>query len=320
MMNRCAELLFWVGRYAERMENHTRLIDVNYHMRHELKRNGSVHDYMWDRLVAAIGNVDKYNNKPEPMNENTAIQFLTFDKTNANSIYSCIHQTRTNMRALRQLLPDEMWDITNAFYLWLKEQNLQTVIELSPYLFYQKIREWLSLFNGTADSIMVRDQEWNFLQAGKYLERAENILRTLYSIYLNYLEDGSLTKDKSDYNRMIVLLKSVGGYEGFRRFYANNVTFEKVVEFIMLHPSFPRSVHYALSELEANLQAIKQKDYNFSLLSDQALELTDNIKGILEGSQGELYGLDLLYQMLGSCHELGSTISKTFFLEEFVGA
>lgn len=37
MMNRCAELLFWVGRYIERTENHTRLIDVNYHLRHELK-------------------------------------------------------------------------------------------------------------------------------------------------------------------------------------------------------------------------------------------------------------------------------------------
>ncbi|MGM0876064.1 MAG: alpha-E domain-containing protein [Bacillota bacterium] len=320
MMNRCAELLFWVGRYIERIENHTRLIDVNYHMRHELKRNENEEDYMWERLVAAIGNGNTINKKYETMNEKTVIQFLTFDKTNTNSIFSCVHQTRTNMRALRQLLPDEMWDITNAFYLWLKEQNIQSVMEQSPYLFYQRIREWLSIFNGTADSIMVRDQEWNFIQAGKHLERSENILRILYAIYLNFMEDGSLPRDKSDYNRMIVLLKSVGGYEGFRKFHANNVTFEKVVEYMMLHPSFPRSVNFSLTSLEYNLQNIKQQDYNFALLSDQAIDLTVKIKEILAGVQGELYGLDLLYQMLGSCHQLGNTISKTFFQEEFVGA
>ncbi|MCM3653222.1 alpha-E domain-containing protein [Metabacillus litoralis] len=320
MMNRSAELLFWVGRYIERIENHTRLIDVNYHLRHELKRNETETDCMWERLVSAIGHVQTFNKKYETTNERTIIQFLTFDKTNANSICSCVYQTRTNMRALRQLLPDDLWDITNAFYLWIKEQNLQSVMKQSPYLFYQRIREWLATFNGTADSIMVRDQEWNFLQAGKYLERTENILRILSSIYLNFLEDGTLSQDKNNYNRMIVLLKSVGGYEGFRKFHANNVTFEKVFEFMMLHPAFPRSVHSALTSLETSLQSIKQQDYNFALLSDQALDLTVKIKEILAGLHGELHGLDLLYKMLESCHQLGGSISKTFFQEEFVEA
>jgi uncharacterized alpha-E superfamily protein len=320
MMNRCAELLFWVGRYFERIENHTRLIDVNYHMRHELKRNADEEDYMWERLVSSIGSVNTFNNKFETINEKTVIQFLTFDKTNTNSIFSCVHQTRTNMRVLRQLLPNEMWDITNTFYLWLKEQDIDSAMEQSPYLFYQRIREWLSIFNGTADSIMVRNQEWNFIQVGKHLERAENILRILYAIYLNFMEDGSLLRDKHDYNRMIVLLKSVGGYEGFRKFHANNVTFEKVVEYMMLNPTFPRSVNFALTSLESNLQSIKQQDYNFVLLSDQALDLTVKIRDILAGVQGELNGLDLLYQMLVSCDQLGDTISKTFFQEEFVGA
>ncbi|KKI91995.1 hypothetical protein WQ54_11935 [Bacillus sp. SA1-12] len=320
MMNRCAELLFWVGRYTERIENHTRLIDVNFHMRHELIKNENEQDYMWERLVSAIGNVDNFNKKYKEINEHSAIQFLTFDKTNANSIYSCVQQTRTNMRALRQLLPDELWDITNAFYLWLKDQNLKTALEQSPYFFYQRIREWISSFNGTAFSVMAREQEWDFLHAGKHLERAENILRILYTIYINFLEDGSLSQKKSDYNRMIVLLKSIGGYEGFRKVHANNVSFESVVEYMMLHPTFPRSVHYSLTSLETNLQNIRQQDYNFSLLSDQAIELAAKIKDILAGSQGELYGLDLLYQMLGSCHQLGETITKTFFQEEFVGA
>jgi uncharacterized alpha-E superfamily protein len=320
MMNRSAELLFWVGRYIERIENHTRLIDVNYHIRHELIRNENEQAYMWERLVGAIGHVQTFNSKHEKANEKTVIQFLTFDQTNANSIYSCVQQTRNNMRALRQLLPDELWDITNTFYLWLKEQDIETVMKQSPYLFYQKIREWLAIFNGTVNSIMVRDQEWNFIQAGKHLERSENILRILYAIYLNFIEDRSFSHDKNHYNRLIVLLKSVSGYEGFRKFHANNVVFEKVFEFMMLNPVFPRSVHFALTSLESNLQNIKQQDYNFALLSDQAIDLTAKIKEILAGVQGELYGLDLLYKMLESCHQLGGTISETFFQEVLVEA
>jgi uncharacterized alpha-E superfamily protein len=320
MMNRSAELLFWVGRYIERTENHTRLIDVNYHLRHELKGKENEQVYMWERLVAAIGNVTTFNNYYGTINEETVIKFLTLDQSNPNSIFSCVHQTRTNMRALRPLLPDELWDIINAFYLWLKEEDLDSVMTQSPYLFYQRIREWLSIFNGTVDSIMVRDEEWNFIQAGKHMERAENILRILNAIYLNFMEDGTLSRDQNHYNRMIVLLKSVGGYEGFRKYHANNVTFEKVIEFIMLNHTFPRSVSFALTSLESNLQAIKHQDYNFALLSDQAIDITVKIKEILAGVKGELYGLDLLYQMQGSCHQLGGIISKTFFQEESVGA
>lgn len=320
MMNRCAELIFWVGRYLERIENHTRLIDVNYHLRHELKRNETEQDYNWERLVDAIGCVDIFNRKYETINEKTALHFLTFDKTNKNSIFSCVQQTRTNIRVLRQYLPNELWDIINSLYLWLKEQDIDSVMRQSPYLFYQQIRERLTIFNGTVDSTMVRNQEWNFIQAGKNLERAENILRTLNTIYLNFIEDGSLSRDNNNYNRVFALLKSVGGYEGFRKFYANNVTFENVIEFLILNSTFPRSVHFALTALEANLQSIKQKDYNFSFLSNQEIELTVKMKEIREGVREDLYELDLLRQMLQSCHQLDDTISKTFFQEKYVEA
>ncbi|HWL25246.1 MAG TPA: alpha-E domain-containing protein [Ureibacillus sp.] len=320
MMNRCAELMFWVGRYLERIENHTRLIDVNYHLRHELKRNATEQDYNWERLVGAIGHVDIFKSKYETINEKTILHFLTFDKTNQNSIFSCVQQTRTNIRVLRQYLPNELWDIINSLYLWLKERDIDSVMRQSPYLFYQQIRERLTIFNGTVDSTMVRNQEWNFIQAGKNLERAENILKTLNTIHLNFIEDGCLSQDNNNYNRMLALLKSVGGYEGFRKFYANNVTFENVIEFLILNSTFPRSVHFALTSLEANLQSIKQKDYNFSFLSNQEVELTGKMKEIREGVREELYELDLLRQMLQSCHQLGDTISKTFFQEEYVEA
>ncbi|MCM3729667.1 alpha-E domain-containing protein [Neobacillus cucumis] len=320
MMNRCAELLFWVGRYMERAENHTRLIDVNYHMRHELKGIDNNQDYIWERLVSAIGDVDLFKTRHLDINETSVLEFLTFDRRHANSIFSCIQQTRTNMRALRQLLPSELWDTINDFFLWLKEQTVNTVMIQSPHMFYQRVREWISLFNGIAESVMVRGMEWNFIQAGKYLERAENTVRILHSIFTNFIKDGFPYRDKDHYNRMIVLLKSVGGYEAFRKLQADEVTFTKVTEFMMLNPGFPRSVHFALTSLDSCLNTIKQQDYHFAILSDQAIQLTAQIKATLAGGHPEFDGLVPLNDMLISCHQLGIDISKTFFQEETITA
>lgn len=323
MMNRSAELLFWIGRYMERAENHTRLIDVNYHMRHELKGIETEQAYIWEKLVAAIGDVHAFKAKHPDVNEASALHFLTFERLHPTSIFSCIYQSRNNMRALRQLLPSELWNTINAFYLWLMEQDISTLMKPSPHMFYQRVREWLSLFNGMADSLMVREPEWNFIQAGKYMERAENTVRILHTIYTNFMHDGFPFRDQNHYNRMIVLLKSVGGYEAFRRFHANDVSFAKAAEFMMLNPTFPRSVQFSLTSLESRLNAIKQQDYDFAVVSDQAILLTAKIKAILSGldeGHPEQDGWELLHDMLRSCHQLGLGISKTFFQEEFVTA
>ncbi|RBW69655.1 alpha-E domain-containing protein [Bacillus taeanensis] len=320
MINRCAELLYWVGRYVERAENHTRLIDVNYHMRHELKGKENEETYMWERLITAIGDEHTFKSSHGEINETTVIQFLTFDRQNLNSIFSCLYQIRSNMRALRQLLPDELWDIVNEFYLWMDKQNIHTLTAQSPFMFYQRVREWLSLFNGTADSTMIREQEWNFIQAGKYLERAENTVHILQAIYTNFMKDGSLFVDHNHYNRLSVLLKSVGGFEAFRKCYADDVTFAKVIGFMMLNASFPRSVSFALTSMEANLRAIKQKDFDFSPLFHQSIVLSKEIDDITAGVGEESVGLEQFAEMLRLCEQLGAVVSNTFFREELIEA
>jgi uncharacterized alpha-E superfamily protein len=314
MMNRFAQLLFWTGRYMERAENHARLIDVNYHMRHEIRGNQYDQDYVWEKLVAAVEDVSSFKSNHSIANERNALHFLTFESSNSNSIYSLIQQTRSNIRTLRQLLPGELWETVNSFYLWLKDQDVHQMMLQSPYMFYQRIREWVLLFNGAADSMMTREQEWHFIQAGKYLERTENTARILHNISANLSNDNNYSQEQNNYHRMIVLLKSVGGYEAFRKFHANDVTFAKVLEFLLFNPGFPRSIHFALTSLESYLKVIKQEDYDYTLLSVKAI-----LDGLDDRHSGH-GGSDLLHDLLQSCNQLGYSISKTFFQEEIVGA
>ena len=59
------EALFWIGRYAERTENHARLIDVYYHIREEKE---STNGQSWSRLIDTIGDraafIEQYGKAP----------------------------------------------------------------------------------------------------------------------------------------------------------------------------------------------------------------------------------------------------------------
>lgn len=324
MMNRTAEALFWIGRYMERIENHTRLMDVNYHMRHELKGSaGDEREYMWERLVAAIGDISLFKQHYYAVKETTVLHFLMFDQSHNNSIFSCIRQARQNLRSLRQLLPEELWEVANAFYLWMGEQNMEKVMLRSPHAFYQRVREWVALFNGVADSTMVREREWYFIQSGKHLERAENTLRLLQSVYTALNRDGSSLTSSDIYNRMIILLKSVSGYGAFRKFYADEVVCSKVTRFMMLNAGFPRSVMFAVTCCGAALTAIQAQDCQFESLLNESKAITEELRETLAHCNNGLSQHDILEaigRMLLLCDQLGYAISKTFFQEEFVEA
>jgi len=313
MMNRTAETLFWIGRYLERAENHTRLIDVNYHMRDMLTDHEDV--CKWERLIYSIGDIQLFKSHLDEATETNALQFLMFDPKNENSLSSCITQARNNLRTLRQLLPSELWDQINELYLWFNEQDIRTVMIQSPYLFFQRTKEGFSLFNGTAESTMLRDHTWNFIQAGKYFERAENVIRVVQ----NYLNFASCSK-QNHYNQLIVLLKNAGGYEVFRKLYANNVSFDSVIEFLMTHPSFPHSVKFSFSAMEFYLNNIKHQDYQFQILADKVIDFVAEMKSIFTNLQYDhdfSVLFDLTNKMLEDTNRLGLDISKTFFQEEY---
>lgn len=314
MIKRTAECLFWIGRYLERTENNMRLINVNFHSRHVLTENDT-----WERMINMIGDLKPFQERYSEVDESTAIQYLTFETMNPNSLISCVYYIRNNVRALRQILPSELWDSINSFYLWFQEQDISKMMSLTPYLFFQRMREWLSAINGTADSTMVRDLAWDFIQAGKFYERAENQIRNLQTC-LNGKKESGQSDNHANYFHFIRLLKCAGGYEAFRKQYADRVTLEKVIEFLIIDSSFPHSVNYALSSLEIYLHKIKRQDDQFESHAGEALAVAAIIKEALTGICDYSTAVNLLASLLEAVDKLGREILDTFFQEELVEA
>jgi uncharacterized alpha-E superfamily protein len=150
------------------------------------------------------------------------------------------------------------------------------------------------------------------LESGRYLERSENVVRLLQSVS-NIEPD----KRKASYAYTMAVLKSVGGYEAFRRLDLEDISLEEVARFLVLQETFPRSVHFALANFEQHLKALR----GHSDKSSSALERMIRLAGKARSELGWLDRNDItmdslnavLQQLLNTNSQLGEAVAKYFF-------
>ncbi|MFP4312087.1 MAG: alpha-E domain-containing protein, partial [Nitriliruptoraceae bacterium] len=74
MLARLAENLFWAGRYTERAEDTTRMLDVTYHTQLE-STSGEVVE-AWRQLLEVLHLADAYHG---PLQAQAVMRFLMLD-------------------------------------------------------------------------------------------------------------------------------------------------------------------------------------------------------------------------------------------------
>ena len=313
VLNRNAEALFWVGRYMERAENHARLIDVHYHIQQE--RDFDREDHKWFRLIDAFGARAEYGQQFEAFTQKDVLSFMTLDRGYANSLFACVSQARGNLRSLREKLPSEMWEVLNGFYLWLGEKQVDDILQEGPHLFYKMIKERTATFYGIQQSVMAREAEWYFIESGRYLERAENTVRILQSAIRAIREDQA-----PPYMYLLAVLKSVSASQSFRRTYADGMSVEHIVEFLIGSDMFPRSIHYAFSRLEECLDKLQLTPQELQATKERRIRLAGKIRADLACLDWEEMTLGeaqpLLDGLMQACQRLGQTIESSFFRVE----
>src|SRR5262245_53446102 len=106
MLSRVADALFWMGRYLERAEHVSRLLDVCFHL--DLDLRGVVagpHEFQWTALAAILQQIVPPRERREGLLRQAAMsQWLTFDLDNPTSILSCVTRARANARHIRGTL------------------------------------------------------------------------------------------------------------------------------------------------------------------------------------------------------------------------
>jgi len=256
MLSRVADSCFWLSRYIERAETNARLLDVNRQLLLDFEQDSDGNRNYWLPILATLQDQETFNSLYDKVDADSVLEYVTFEKKNTNSILSCISAARENARTIREQISSEMWEQLNKLYLYLKSPAARADYQQTPSDFYYRIMEGSHLFAGITDATMTHGEGWMFLQAGKYLERADSTSRVLDIKYHLLLPRGEIVGGTVDITQWIAVLRSCSAREAYLKIYEGQVTVPGVVEFLILHPSFPRSIRFSVDHLDRMLHRI----------------------------------------------------------------
>jgi len=311
MLSRIAESLFWMGRYMERAEDTARLLDVHFHTL--LEQSQQTFLLRWDSIVRISGEHERFFERHHEATPQKVFEFLAFLEDNPNSIVSCVTHVRENARTIRDRISRELWEDVNSFYLRIRAFRSESEVLTGPHRFCNEVKFSSHQFRGVADDTLPHDEGWQFLRAGRALERAEKTARIVDIQYHTLLEGRSA--QQSDNHQWMAVLKSVAAYEVYRREFHSSIDPQKVAELLVLHPRHPRSIRFNIAELQASLQAIGRATPGTYTSEAERLTgklhetlLYDRIQDIFER------GLHtFLRDLQRTCREIGEHIARTYF-------
>jgi uncharacterized alpha-E superfamily protein len=247
MLSRHAEHLFWTGRYVERAADTARMLDVTYHGL--LGEPPAESRRGWLDLLDVLHLGRQFRAEEQIIDAGTVSRFLVLEPTNPGAIVPCVNRARENARSVRELVSTELWESINNFYLELGARDLAAELEQQPYELYRLVRRRCQEVAGTATETMPHDDGWRFLTLGSMLERAEMTCRLLNVRFAPYTEG----EDELGFHQAVHVLRSASASEAFRRAHPAAMTLQNVVEFLLMSPTFPRSVLFCLQSAENEL-------------------------------------------------------------------
>jgi uncharacterized alpha-E superfamily protein len=245
LLSRAADSLYWLSRYLERAEHTARLLDVRLDLGLDRAANG------WDfsRLFAALRVSTPL---AAPANPGALIDALIFDPEVPESVLACVTAARENARQVREEISSDMWRQLNALFLRLKEVRSEGTWSTRPHYICRLVIDGVHLFTGVTDSTMAHGEGWQYLQLGRYLERAGG---TAALVDLNFRDPVRLPPNHVEW---VGLLRSCSALEAYCRFYTADLRPEQIAEFLLLNPEFPRSVRFSAAFVESALRTIAQ--------------------------------------------------------------
>jgi uncharacterized alpha-E superfamily protein len=255
MLSRVADSLYWMSRYIERAEHTTRLLDVNLNLM--LDESATSADRRWQRMLHALGNPKSLLWAGDPY---ALTRQLIFDTSNAASILSCIISARENSRHVREQISTEQWHRINSLFLQVTRPELQIAAPTDseqPTEFLQQVMEGVHQFQGVTDSTMSHGEGWQFIQVGRYIERATATALLLEAYHADLWSQPERIPEGNEYLEWMGLLRSATAFEAYCKVYTADLTPDRILEFLLLDAEFPHSLRFAIDNLQHALETIE---------------------------------------------------------------
>ncbi len=241
MLSRVADSLFWMSRYMERAEHTGRVMNVQFNLM--LERGAGSDDRHWARVLKSLGIELDPDTPARP-----AAEALIRTTSSPSTIVSCIVAARENARQVREQISTEMWEQLNRLFHQVK----QPADPGDARDFLGEIREGVHLFQGVTDSTMTHGEGWQFIQAGRYLERTISVAMLVQTHFQEFYSPGKEIEPLE----WIGLLASCTAFEAYCKTYTADLRPDRIAEFLVLSPTFPHSIRFSADALADALKQI----------------------------------------------------------------
>jgi uncharacterized alpha-E superfamily protein len=318
MLSRTADHLFWMARYMERAENTARMLDVNYQAS-LMPQSAAEAETGWKGLLGISELSGDFATRHGAVTPDSVMRYMVSDAGNGSSIRNCLQAARENARAVRGTLTTEVWETQNQTWLEFQRMIGNESFLRDPSSLFEWVKFRSHLSRGVTVGTMLQDEAFHFLRIGSFLERADNTARLLdvkfHAVESEYFgaHAGVAGRDTEvDFYHWSGILRSVSGFEVYRKAYRNVIRPEKVAELLILRPDMPRSLAACMQEVVANLERVANEQ------STETLRRAGRLRADLQyGRIDEILATGLhayLTQFLERVGTLGIGISRDFLV------
>jgi uncharacterized alpha-E superfamily protein len=315
MLSRTADHLFWMARYTERAENTARMLDVNYQTS-LLPQSAAVAQVGWQGMLSISELMPAYTAKHGEVQPRRVMEFMVKDESNPSSILSCLHAARENARAVRGTLTTEAWETQNQTWIDAVRMIRAGDFERDPGHFFDWVKYRSHLSRGVTVGTMLMDEALHFMRLGTFLERADNTARLVdvkfHAVESDFFGAASEKDLEYDFYHWSAILRSVSGFEIYRKVYRDVIKPERVADLLILRADMPRSLHASMNEVVHNLSMVANDQ------SAGTQRRAGRLRAELQyGSIDEILATGLhafLTQFLDRVNELGARISRDFLI------
>lgn len=321
LLSRTAESLYWVGRYVERAENMARLLDTGKRM--SAIPGDSAHQSEWEPILAAAGARQNYDALYPEVSQRNVVDFVAYSPQNASSIVSCIECARDNARSMRTAFTIDMWEALNEFWLELRARPPVRPGDggLAPFLDW--VKRSCALFRGVADSTMLRNDSYDFLRLGTFIERADSTARLLDVKYYALLKPEDAVAGGVDTYQWMVVLRATSSLRAYNWVYGGGYEPVKIADFLILNAHSARSLSYCMEKTTEHLNRLArlyaQRHDAHEICASMYAELADNsIEAIFQGGLHEF-----LTRFIARNNWLSTQIARDYYfssMADFSGA
>ena len=339
MLSRTADHLFWMSRYTERAENTARMLNVSYETS-LLPQSSATVQAGWEGLLSISELLTAYTKRHGQVTPQNVMQFMVIDESNPSSIISCLRAARENARAVRGALTTEVWETHNQTWLEVNRMIRSGEFQADPGKFFEWVKFRSHLSRGVTVGTMLMDESLHFMRLGTFLERADNTARLVdvkfhgvqtdrlgtlpmvanlvqqvqLQVQSQTIESSTDSSQEFDFYHWSAILRSVSGFEIYRKVYRDVIRPDRVAELLILRPDMPRSLHASLNEVVNNLEAVTDN------LQSETLRHAGKLRADLAyGRIDEILATGLhayLTQFLERVNVLGGRISREFLMPQ----